>query len=156
METKEPEMSPPDPADLLAELRAANEDLARRAVAPVWYHPALGLLLGGLIALQGASLPFMGAYYALFSIALVMLVAAYKKHTGLWVNGYRAGRTRVVAIGLGATFTVLALGSIWLQRNAGMTSAPLIGGVIVAVITTVGGFVWEAAFRRDLRDESAL
>ena len=40
------------PAEALAAVRAARADLARRAKAPLWYHPVLGLLTGGLIAVQ--------------------------------------------------------------------------------------------------------
>jgi O-antigen/teichoic acid export membrane protein len=149
-------MTDPDASRMLAEVQAANAELAKRAVAPIWYHPALGLMVGGLIAVQGSELTFLGAYYAVFSIGLVMLMAAYKKHTGLWINGYRPGRTRVVAIGLAVAVTLIMWGSLWLHRSAGVTWAMLLGGGVSAVITTAGGFVWEAAFRRDLRDGGSL
>lgn len=149
-------MTDPDASRMLAEVQAANAELAKRAVVPIWYHPALGLMVGGLIAVQGSELTFVGAYYAVFSIGLVMLMAAYKKHTGLWINGYRPGRTRVVAIGLAVTVTLIMWGSLWLHRSAGVTWAMLLGGGISAVITTAGGFVWEAAFRRDLREGGSL
>lgn len=149
-------MTDPDAKRMLAEVQAAKAELARRAVAPIWYHPALGLLIGGLVAVQGARLSFIGAYYAAFSIGLILLVAAYKKHTGLWVSGYRSGRTRVVAIGLAVTVTLIMLGSLWLQRAAGVTWAMPLGGAVTAVIITAGGFAWEAAFRRDLRDGGPL
>ena len=149
-------MTDPDASRMLAEVQAANAELAKRAVAPIWYHPALGLMVGGLIAVQGSELTFLGAYYAVFSIGLVMLMAAYKKHTGLWINGYRPGRTRVVAIGLAVTVTLIMWGSLWLYRSAGVTWAMLLGGGVSAVITTAGGFLWEAAFRRDLREGGGL
>lgn len=149
-------MTDPDATRMLAEVQAANAELARRAVAPIWYHPTLGLLIGGLVAVQGAPLTFIGAYYAAFGIGIVMLVAAYKKRTGLWISGYRPGRTRVVAIGLAVTVGLIMVGSLWLQRSAGVTWAMQLGGGITAVIITAGGFVWEAAFRRDLREGGSL
>jgi hypothetical protein len=141
-----------DALRMLAEVDAAQADMAQRAKAPLWYHPALGLLIGGLIAVQGQATPVMLAVYAAYVAGLVLLMRAYKRRTGLWINGYRAGRTRWVAIGLAALGMLGALISVWLLRERGLTLAPLVFGTIVAVIVTVGGFVWEAAYRADLRD----
>lgn len=145
-----------DALRMLAEVEAANAALAERAKAPVWYHPALGLLMGGLIAVQGQPISIMLAFYAAYALGLVLLMRAYKRHTGLWINGYRAGRTRWIAVGLAALSSVMGLISIWLFRERGLAVAPFIFGAIVAVIVTIGGFVWEAAFRADLRDGRGL
>lgn len=143
-----------DTLRMLAEVDAAKADMARRAKAPTWYHPALGLLIGGLIAVQGQPIQVMLGVYAAYIAGLVLLMRAYKRHTGLWINGYRAGRTRWVAIGLAGLGMLGALIAIWLVRERGLTQAPLVFGAIVAVIVTVGGFVWEAAYRADLRDST--
>lgn len=145
-----------DALRMLAEVEAANADLAKRAKAPLWYHPALGLLIGALIAVQGQPTPILLAFYATYIVGLALLVRAYKRHTGLWVSGYRAGRTRWVALGLAALTTIGGVIAVWLLRERGLTSAPLVFGAIVAVIVTIGGFVWEAAFRADLRDGRPL
>lgn len=140
-----------DALRMLAEIRAANTTMAQRAKAPTWYHPVFGLLMGGLVAVQGQPIPLMIAYYVVMVIGLALLVRAYRRHTGMWVNGYRAGRTRWVAVGLAAITTVANLISVWLVRERGETLAPLVFGGLVAVIVTIGGFVWQAAFRADLR-----
>ena len=148
-------MTRPDSADaarMLAELDTARSELARRAVAPVWYHPALGLQIGGLVAVQGQPFVILYPYYVLFGLGLWGLVTAYKRRTGMWINGYRPGRTRWVAMGLAVLVAAVMLGSVILMRTFGWTAAPLIGGAIAAVITTAAGFLWEAAFRRDLKD----
>lgn len=137
-------------------MEAANADLARRAKAPLWYHPALGLLVGALIAVQGQPTSILLVFYAAYIAGLALLVRAYKRHTGLWVSGYRAGRTRWVALGLATLTMIGGVIAVWLLRERGLTAAPLIFGAIVAVIVTVGGFVWEAAFRADLRDGRPL
>lgn len=145
-----------DTLRMLAEVEAANADLAERAKAPTWYHPALGLLIGGMVAVQGLPIPFMVAFYVVYVAGLGLLVRAYKRHTGMWINGYRAGRTRWVAVGLAALATLGGLISLWLVRERGLTLAPLAFGGLIAVIVTIGGFVWEAAFRADLRDGGSL
>ncbi|KSB90964.1 hypothetical protein AS593_12480 [Caulobacter vibrioides] len=151
-----PPIGPADAARMLAEVETANADLARRARAPLWYHPALGLLVGAVAAVQGQAIPLMLGVYAVFVVGLLLLVKAYKRRTGLWVSGYRAGRTRWVAVGLAVVTALAVLGSALLAREHGLTAAPFVLGAVVAAIVTVGGFVWEAAFRRDLRDGGAL
>lgn len=145
-----------DALRMLAEVEAANTDLAERAKAPTWYHPALGVLIGGLIGVQALPIPLVVAFYAVYVAGLWLLVRAYKRHTGMWVSGYRAGRTRWVAVGLAALATLGGLISLWLVHERGLTLAPLVFGALVAVIVTIGGFVWEAAFRADLRDGGSL
>jgi hypothetical protein len=157
MESKEVAMTRDEDAlRMLAEVQAANTQMAERAKAPVWYHPALGLLMGGLVAAQGQAIPVMIGFYAVFLVGLTLLARAYQRHTGMWINGYRAGRTRWVAVGLAALTTLCMFIAVWLQRERGLAFAPLIFGALVAVIVTIGGFVWEAAFRRDLRDGGSL
>ncbi|MBI1686172.1 hypothetical protein [Caulobacter hibisci] len=151
-----PAVDPAEAARMLAEVQAANADLARRAKAPTWYHPALGLLMGGLVAVQGQPIVLMLGYYLVFLVGLMLLVGVYKRHTGLWINGYRAGRTRWVAVGLAVAAGLSLLLSAWLVRDQGLVAAPFVIGAVVAVVVTIGGFVWEAAFRRDLRDGGDL
>jgi hypothetical protein len=145
-----------DAARMLAEVQAANAELAKRAVAPVWYHPALGLLMGGMVLALNASTSWALVYYGVLLVGCALLVLAYRRKTGLWINGDRKGRTRWVAVGLGMAFAVIGLASVWLHRERGQDWAPWAGAAAVFVLTTIGGFAWEAAFRRDLRDGGSL
>ncbi|MDG2528118.1 hypothetical protein [Caulobacter endophyticus] len=147
-----PSIDPAEAVHMLAKVKAVSTDLARRARAPIWYHPALGLLMGGLVAVQGQAFPLMIGYYLAFLLGLALLVRAYKRHTGMWVSGYRAGRTRWVAVGLAVLTALSILLSAWLARDHALAAAPFVIGAIAASAVTIGGFVWEAAFRRDLRD----
>lgn len=141
-----------DALRMLAEIRAASTTMAERLKAPVWYHPTLGVLTGGLTAVQVAPLPVMYAYYVAFLVGLTLLVRGYMRKTGMWVYGYRAGRTRIVAVSLAAITGLLMLNSAWLFRSQHLTWVPLVTALAVAVVVTIGGFAWEAAFRRDMHD----
>jgi len=145
-----------DTASMLAEVRAANAELARRAVAPLWYHPTLGLLCGGAVAIQAAPIGARLVYMLAFALGLILLVKAYRRKTGLWVSGFRPGRT----LWLTVSMVPVAMGTLWLtswlEWERGVQGAFLIGGAGLAVLTTAYGFAWEALFRRDLRDESRL
>ena len=141
---------------MMAEVQAANAELAQRARAPLWYHPALGLLMGGFAAVAGQPTPVILAYEAVMAVGLWLLVQAYKRRTGMWVSGYRKGRTRWVAISLATACAAVTILSLWLRRTHDVVWAPYVGGMVVFVLATVGGLVWEAAFRRDLRDGGGL
>jgi hypothetical protein len=145
-----------DALRMVAEVQAANTDMAERAKAPVWYHPALGLLAGGLAAVQAAPLAWQYGYFIVCGIGVWALVKAYMRKTGMWVHGYRAGRTRIVAVALAILTGGAMVTSAWLFHVKHITQAPLIAAGVIAVAATVAGFVWEAAFRRDLRDGGSL
>lgn len=144
-----------DALRMLAEVQAANADMAQRAKAPIWYHPALGLLMGGLAAVQAAPVAWQYGYFVVVGIGVWLLVKAYTRKTGMWVYGYRAGRTRIVAVSLATLTGATMLTSSWLFHFKHVTFAPFVAGVIVATAATVAGFVWEAAFRKDLSEGGA-
>jgi hypothetical protein len=145
-----------DALRMLAEVQAANNEMAKRAKAPVWYHPALGLLMGGLAAVQAAPIGWQYGYFVVVGVGLWLLVKAYTRKTGMWIYGYRAGRTRIVAVALATLTGATMLTSGWLFHFKHITFAPFVAGGIVAVAATVAGFVWEAAFRRDMREGGSL
>ncbi len=145
-----PTVSDSDPQAALDLISDANRKLAKRAKAPVWYHYALGLLVGGLAAVQAAGIPWNIAYYVVYGLGLWLIVWGYRRHTGMWIPGYRAGRTRWVAFSLAALVGTIFLAAVIIARRTGAPEVYLIAGALLAVVTTVGGYVWEAAFRRDL------
>ncbi|PZR35208.1 hypothetical protein [Caulobacter segnis] len=145
-----------DALRMLAEVEAANADMAERAKAPVWYHPVLGLLMGGLAVAQAVPIVWQYAYFPICGLGIWLLVKSYVRKTGMWVYGYRAGRTRIVAVALATLTGATMLTSGWLFHMKHVSYAPYVAGAIIAVMATIGGFVWEAAFRADLRDGRPL
>jgi hypothetical protein len=145
-----------DAARMLAEIQAAHTELARRARAPRWYYPLLGLLAGGYIAVQAAPSAARLVYLAVFLVAIGLMIPAYRRKTGLWINGWRAGRTRWVSAAWLALFLGGLVAAMLLEERQGVHGAYLVVGAATAIVTTAYGFVWEAAFRRDLRDGTDL
>ena len=146
--------APLDPRLALDEAARAHAALALRARAPGWYHAVLGLMIGALLASMAGPTWLMLATDALFCLGLVLMIAAYRRHTGMWINGYRAGRTRVVAFATAFLAAGIMLACVWAKTERGLWLSPLIGAPVVAALVTAAGYIWERAYRADLADEA--
>jgi hypothetical protein len=145
-----PPISEAEGQEALEQIAAANREMADRVRAPGWYSWSLSLMMGGLVAMQEAPVTWLLAYEATFFGALAVLVSAYKRRRGVWIPGYRAGRTRWVAVGAAAVYLLIIMGAVYLYREMNIRGACITAGVIVAGVTRLYCRVWEKAYRRDL------
>jgi hypothetical protein len=134
----------------LNEIAAANREMADRVHAPGWYNWSLSLGMGGLLAVQEFPPVFVFAYEAAFLLLIAVLVIAYKRQRGVWIPGYRAGRTRWVAVGGATVYAAIMVASVYLRRELHIQGACLAGGVLLAALVHVHCWLWEKAYRRDL------
>ncbi len=144
------------PTDALADAAAAREDVSRRAKAPAYYYPVLGVLLGALMA---AICVIEGVWFTVISLliigALLLLERSYRHTTGLAVTyGHSTGRSRVLWTTYAAALVVLAIAALALREVDGWWPALLIGVVTFAVSWGLGLLV-ERAIVRDLAQERA-
>jgi len=153
LESEERAMSPISGAEgleALNQIAAANREMADRVKGPGWYSWSLSLMMGGLAAVQEFPLPVIFGYEVFFFVALFFLVRAYRRTTGVWIPGYRAGRTRWVAIGGALVLAAVMMGGVYLYWEMGIHGACIAGGVILAALTRVHCYLWAKAYRRDL------
>jgi hypothetical protein len=148
--------APLDARLALQEATRAHETLAERAKAPVWYNAALGLMMGALTAAMAGPTWLLLTVEVLFLACVPLMVRAYRRKTGLWISGYRAGRTRVVALSMAAATLAIMCTGVWLKIERGIWQAPLFGAPVVTALVTAAGYVWQAAFRADLADQARL
>lgn len=139
-----------DPAEALALAQGARERMAAHAYIPSWYAPIYGLLCGILVAGGGTARPFGLGMVILSVVGLGILYRTWSNRAGLSVNGYRRGRTRLIAIALAICFVVLMLGGLVLNREWGLAWAPFACGAIAAVVAWVGSAAWDRAWKAQL------
>jgi hypothetical protein len=140
-------------ADRLAILQATRGEVARRVASPWWYHPALGLLLGGLWAAISAD-PFWITPVAIgvFCVALSALVSTYKRITGTWTNGMRSGRTRKsIRAWLVGAYAVMGA-TFYLEEVEDINGAMAVGGVLLFLMMWAVGSWWDRLFAAELRE----
>jgi hypothetical protein len=138
----------------LEAMNLARGRLAAAADCPPERHLLFAALMGGLVAIQAAPTTAILALEPLFLLAVVLIVRWDRKRTGMFINGYRNGRTRPVAFTmLGMTLALLALG-IWLKDSRGLAWAPLACGAVAFVVAYLGSRWWQSVFRRELNGAS--
>lgn len=149
-----------NPRDALADVAATRSSVADRLITPWWYHPALGTILAALVLVGALDLhnavriPVAVACAA----AIGLLVSAYQRVTGLWVDirnlgpvslrwwfAYLVMVVAVVGISLVPSFTDRGL--------PGWTTALLV--VVILVGTIVLGRGMDAAMRAEIRSGAA-
>lgn len=140
-----------DPRDALAMAERTRGRMLERAATPSWYAPLYGLFCGVLV--MGAGLPQpMGM--GLIALAIVMLGLLYQRWTqlsGISVNGYRAGTTRMIAIALVIALLGLMLAGLALREKLGFAWAPIACGAVGAVIAAFASAAWDKAWRDQVR-----
>lgn len=140
---------PPSAAEALEGVRAINSQIAEQVLCPPQFHFAFGALMGALVAGEALPVPGSMAVLVVCMAAVVLMVRAQRRRLGFFVNGYRRGRTRVVAISLLVIVEALLFGSLWLKFH-GLPLAPLAAGALVVPIAIAGSYIWQAAYRTDL------
>jgi len=131
----------------LAALQADRASLADRVLQPWWYDVALGLLLFGFLASYAAdslwvTFPVMIVFFG----GLGVLVAAYKRITGVWVN---AGRRALIA--WAALVLLVLVPAFVLAEGYGHHWVMVPAGAVLGIAVIVMGRIWGRAYVEDLR-----
>jgi fructose-specific phosphotransferase system IIC component len=150
-------MNPQEAQAALAAVQQSRSDMADRLITPWWYHPVLGVLVGGLITVATVGVPFQTllGVIAVYGAGLAFLVTAYRRKARVWASGWDGGpksrRTLTLLFAVVLVTTVVgAMASMGLEIR---WAAP-ITGLVVAVFMTVWGRHFDKVMRAELRETS--
>ena len=145
-----------DPASALADVDSARRSVADRLVTPWWYHPALGAILAAIMLVAALDLHnLVRLPVALVGAAGIgLLVAAYQRTTGLWVDVRNLGPTsRKWWLAYAVIVVVVTGGS--LVPTAANVALPVWLAVALAVVALVATIVlgrrMDDALRAEIR-----
>lgn len=141
-------MNDHDADDALATIKTVRGRMAGRARWSSARHAAFGAAMGGMVASYGLPLPYPFGGLVLCLLLVALIAWTDRRRDGFFINGYHAGRTRGIAVGL-ALFTMAALLAAMALKDRWSWS-PLVAGAVVLVIATLSSVAWERAYRREL------
>ena len=140
-----------DPHAALALAERTRERMATRAATPAWYAPLYGLGCGLIVAGGVLPQPWGMLLVAVGILSVALLYMRWTQSTGLSVNGYRAGATRVIAVALAFALIALLLAGLVLRERMGMIWAPVFSGVLGAFVAAFASAAWDRAWREQIR-----
>ena len=144
-----------DQNEAAAALASMREVKGRMAKGPRWgwkYHFLFGGLMGTLMMLQ--ALPIVWRFVGLaFCLLGVVLIKKWGRDaSGRFINGFRRGRTRLVAGGILAIFVPLYAACAWLEVKHDVWTAPIYGGLFIFAVGVLGDWLWVKAYDADLAE----
>jgi hypothetical protein len=133
----------------LAAKGMAEQHVARAADCPPWRHAVVGVVMGALVASPALPLPLRFAVLVLVLLGIAAIVASDRRRTGMFVNGYRRGKTLIVSlvmlVALAGLFMVSARAG-----DAGDVGTPLLLGAVAFVVAIAGSVLWQRVFVAEL------
>lgn len=136
--------------EALAAMHASQARLARAASCPPERHLAFAALMTAYISAPAAPFALMLGIEALLLACVPLIILWDKRRTGMFINGYRPGRTRpVIAVLLAGMLSLYMLGYV-AARMHGLTWVPLALAPVGAVVGYFGSVWWQRIYAREL------
>ncbi len=139
-----------DPAEALAAVRLGREQVLAACDCPPSRHLAFAAVMRSYVAAPALPLVFRMAALATLMLAVVLIIRWDRRRTGMFVNGYRKGRTRKVTLAMLAVVLPLYLLGSWLSDMHGLAWPSLVMGAVAAVLAYAGSHWWTRVFRREM------
>ena len=139
-----------DPRDALADVAASRNSVADRLATPWWYHPALGGILAAIVLVSAFDLNNIVRLVVSLACAggIGVLVAAYQRTTGLWVDIRNLGP---VSRRWWFVYLVLVITAVAIAMTPSFSSITL--PTWVAIVLTAATFIGTIVLGRRI-DES--
>ena len=144
-----------DPREAAAGLeaaRATRTKLAGKTRCPPYMHAVFGALLGSLIASEAAS--HRGTLIIEGAVIVIGLAIffAQRRRLGFFINGYRRGRTRPVALAIVGLYLGLFSLAAYLKEADGLHWPAVMLGLIMFGTGTWASTLWQGRFRAEMEE----
>ena len=128
----------------------AEQNLAALALCPPWRHAAFAATMAALVAACGVPLAFRFVILALVFVAIGLIVQSDRRRLGVFINGYRRGKTRLVTFPMLAIILALYLASFHFGVTLGRPDISMALALVAFVVGYIGSTLWQRVFVREL------
>jgi phosphotransferase system glucose/maltose/N-acetylglucosamine-specific IIC component len=139
--------------DALIALQAKNQaerHLAQLSLCPPSRHAAFAAVIAILVVSPALPMPVRFAAIAVAFASIVLIVQWDKKRLGVFINGYRRGKTRLVVIPLLVITMALYLASSYFAEFHGRARVALVLAAVAFAVAYIGSTIWQRVFVREL------
>lgn len=130
--------------------RAAEQNLARLALCPPWRHAAFAAIMAAVVASPAVPLPLRFAVVTLVFAAIALIVQSDRRRLGVFINGYRRGKTRRVTFPMLALILLLYAASFYFGDTRKQPAISVALATASFVIGYLGSMLWQRVFVREL------
>lgn len=136
--------------------RAATDNLERTArdACPPWRHAAFGVVMATLVLSVALSMPLRIALFVLAMAGVAWLAAWDRRHSGIFVNGFRRGPTLPVSLVLMGAMMGLVFAEVRAQEHGLGVAAYLGIAALAFVLACLASVQFQRIYLRELREGS--
>ena len=139
--------------DALIALQAKNQaerHLAQLPLCPPARHAAFAAVMAMLVVSPAIPMPMRFAAVAVALASIVLIVQWDKRRLGVFINGYRRGKTRLVVTPLLVIAMALYLASSYFAEFHGRPYVSLALAAVAFAVAYIGSTIWQRVFVREL------
>src|SRR3569833_3941625 len=112
----------------------AEAQIAKAANCPPWRHAVFGLMMGGLVASFAFEFVIRTAILVIILAAIPIIIQSDRKRMGMFINGYRRGKTRYVIAGFMLLWLPLYGFSVYYGLGQRNHVVPVLLGIVAGVL----------------------
>jgi hypothetical protein len=134
----------------LAAKGAAEQNLAQLSLCPPWRHAAFAAVMAALVVTPVFPLPLRFGVLALVFVAIALIVQSDRRRLGVFINGYRRGKTRLVTFPMLAVILALDFASFHFGVTRHQPAISVALAAAAFAFAWVGSVLWQRVFVREL------
>ena len=134
----------------LAAKGEVEQNLASLSHCPPSRHAAFALIVAALVATPVLALQMRFVALALIFAGIFLVVQWDKRRLGVFINGYRRGKTRMIAFPMVGIILGLYFASYYFSISQKEPGISIALAAVAFLIAYLGSMLWQRVFVREL------